>query len=170
MRVCVLKSLIIASVCSSGSFQVSCNKVLLLTLDNGSKEVIARLPFPMAGPPHLLTASEGRDHGIRQDGIIHARPSSPFVEFPCRFYSGRRGVRHNGEAPRRFIALRHKEALQDIDNVMKSLNQMERKFTRTPFANYGSIFFKDDLSGYPASSRVFKNEGDVNRCIAVSLP
>ncbi len=53
-----------------------------------------------------------------------------------------------------------KEALQDIDNVMKSLNQMERKFTRTPFANYGSIFFKDDLSGYPASSRVFKNERD----------
>ncbi len=35
----------------------SCNKILLLTLDNG-KEVIARLPFPMAGPPHLLTASE----------------------------------------------------------------------------------------------------------------
>ncbi len=51
-----------------------------------------------------------------------------------------------------------RKALKEVHKIMISLNQIENKFTRTPFASYGSIYFKDDLSGYRASSRVFRNE------------
>src|SRR3954447_7668020 len=33
------------------------NKIFLLTMDDGY-EVIARIPTPIAGPPHYMTASE----------------------------------------------------------------------------------------------------------------
>ncbi len=59
----------------------------------------------------------------------------------------------------------HKEALKEVHKIMISLNEIENKFTRTPFASYGSIYFKDDLSGYRASSMSLQERGKRNGCI-----
>lgn len=114
----------------------------------------------MTGPPHLLTASEVATMEFVR--TVLSMPVPQVLSWSSHADSTSVGAEFiiMEKLPGTELYGVIKDALKDMHKIMHSLNLIERKFTRTPFANYGSIYFKDDLAGHRASCRVFRNEGD----------
>ena len=121
------------------------NRVFLLGFDTGA-EVIARLPFPIVGSPHLVTASEVATMGFARTvpeitvSRVPAWPSRPNdigAEFTlCEKVPGveMKEVWRNT----RYQDLTH---LTHLSNVIYDI---ETKFISCQFSSYG-IIFKEDL-------------------------
>ncbi|KAK2754792.1 hypothetical protein FQN54_006685 [Arachnomyces sp. PD_36] len=122
------------------------NKIFLLTMDDGL-EVIARIPTPIAGPPHFTTASEVATLDFLRNTLGVPVPkifaSSSTADNPVgaeymimeRFY---------GESlASRWLSL----STSDIKDVMTQLAKMEEKMFSFRFPAYGSLYYKSDTPG-----------------------
>ena len=121
------------------------NRVFLLRMDDGF-EVIAKIPYPIAIPPHYLTASEvATMQFLRQ----HLELPVPHVYTWSSEKSNPVGTeyiimeRANGVALGDiWWSLSGKQMLKIIDQLVL----YEAKMFRTPLPRYGSLYFVDSLS------------------------
>lgn len=131
--------------------------MLLLTLDN-DQQVIARLPFPLAGPPHLLTASEVATMEFARK-FLHipvpkvfawsSRASETPVGAEFMILEKVQGIELHDAWP---LVRRH------INNLVKQFTTLEQKFPKATFSKFGSIYYKSDLEGYPQASSLLADE------------
>ena len=130
------------------------NRVFLLGFDNGA-EAIARLPFPIVGSPHLVTASEVATMDFARTVLKipvprvlawSSRPNNVGTEFIiCEKAPGveMKEVWNNTQY-QDFVNLAH---------ISKAIYNIEKKFISCQFSSYGSIFYKKDLEGLPMARR-----------------
>ena len=143
--------------------------MLLLTLDDG-REVIARLPFPMAGPAHLLTASEVATLEFAR--TVLSLPVPKVLVWSSRADQTPVGAEfmilekvHGTE-----LAYSWTKIKKDFSKIVMQIGDVEKKLTRTRFAKFGSLYFKDDLEGFPRSDNIFEDptlETDVTAKFAI---
>ena len=129
------------------------NRGFLLSFGNGA-EAVARLPFPIVGSPHLVTASEVATMDFARTVLKipvprvlawSSRPSNVGTEFLiCEKAPGveMKEVWNNTQY-QDFVNLAH---------ISKAIYDIEKKFISCQFSNYGSIFYKKDLEGLPQSN------------------
>lgn len=121
------------------------NKIFLLTMNDGL-EVIARIPTPIAGPPHYTTASEVATLDFLRNTLEVPVPkvfaSSSTVDNTVgaeyiimeRFY---------GESiASRWLSL----STSELKDVITQLVKMEQKIFSVKFPAHGSLYYKDDIS------------------------
>ncbi|KAI9063793.1 hypothetical protein FKP32DRAFT_655911 [Trametes sanguinea] len=124
------------------------NRVLSLKFDNGV-ELIAKIPFPTAGPKHYCTANEvatldylRTEHGIPTP-VVRAwcsRAESSPVGIEYILYEKIPGVQ---------LALLDDDSLPLEDDpfvdVLTSLVAIESRLSSTGFSQIGSIYYKEDV-------------------------
>ncbi|KLO09778.1 hypothetical protein SCHPADRAFT_549770 [Schizopora paradoxa] len=143
------------------------NRVLSLRLDNG-KEVVARLPLPNTGPPHLLTASEVATLDFVKN--VMDIPAPKVLAWSSRAESTPIGAE--------FIILEKVDGVplasvpswrdgerREWPYFKKLLIQMVRtdeKYTKHRIAKYGSLFYREDVVGYPHTLKIFEDQSQDN--------
>ncbi|CAA7266683.1 unnamed protein product [Cyclocybe aegerita] len=124
------------------------NRVFSLKLDNGV-DLIAKIPFPVAGPKHFCTASEvatldylRSEHGIPVPNVRAwcSKADSTPVRAEYILYDRIPGVPlhdHNGtEVP----------ILKDpYVQVLPAVRRIESRLASTHFSQIGSIYYKEDI-------------------------
>lgn len=139
----------------------------MLRLDNET-EVVARIPFPISGPPHLLTASEVATLDFVRN--VMSIPVPKVLTWSSRADSTPVGTE--------FIILEKVEGIQlpyalsgiqkvgdKVDDVLKLLSQMldtDKKFADLCFTMYGSLFYREDVAGYPHTTKILADESQEN--------
>lgn len=122
------------------------NKVFLLRAKNG-REVIARIPTPIAGPPHYTTASE-----VATMDFLRAVLHLPVPEVLAYSTSSDNPIgaeyilmeRVEGESlSSRWLSL----TTDEVKDIMTQIADMERKIFDFHFPAYGSLYHKKDLDG-----------------------
>ena len=122
------------------------NKVFLLTMDDGY-EVIARIPTPIAGPAHYMTASE-----VATMDFLRTRldiPAPKVFAWASRIGSDNPvGAEYiimeklEGESlASRWPSLSSKE----LGEVIKQLADIESRLFSARLSEYGSLYYKEDL-------------------------
>jgi len=134
------------------------NRVFLLGFDTGA-EVIARLPFPTVGSPHLVTASEVATMDFARTVLEipvprvlawSSRPNDVGTEFIiCE--------KAPGVEMREVWANTHYQDFTNLTHISEEIYDIERKFISCQFSSYGSIFYKEDLKGLPHSDDLWAN-------------
>ena len=122
------------------------NKVFLLRAKNG-REVIARIPTPIAGPPRYTTASEVATMNFLRLVLklpvpeVLAYSTSPDNPIGAEYILMERV---KGESlSSRWLSLTSDE----IKDVMIQIADMERNIFEFQFPAYGSLYHKKDLDG-----------------------
>ncbi len=122
------------------------NKIFLLTMDDGC-EVIARIPTPIAGPPHYTTASEVATMDFLRTQLDIPVPK---VFAWASRVSGDNPVgaeyiimeKAQGESlGSRWLSL----STKDLAEVIKQIVEVENRLFSARFAKYGSLYYKEDL-------------------------
>ncbi|KAI1831019.1 hypothetical protein DTO006G1_7914 [Penicillium roqueforti] len=122
------------------------NKVFLLRAKNG-REVIARIPTPIAGPPHYTTASE-----VATMNFLRSILKLPVPEVLAYSASSDNPIgaeyilmeRVKGESlSSRWLSL----TTDETKDIMTQIADMERKIFDFHFPAYGSLYHKKDLDG-----------------------
>ncbi|KAJ9303267.1 hypothetical protein DTO271G3_641 [Paecilomyces variotii] len=122
------------------------NKVFLLRAKNG-REVIARIPTPIAGPPHYTTASE-----VATMDFLRTVLKLPVPEVLAYSTSSDNPVgaeyilmeRVEGESlSSRWLSL----TTDEVKDIMTQIADMERKVFDFNFPAYGSLYHEKDLDG-----------------------
>lgn len=122
------------------------NKVFILRARNG-REVIARIPTPIAGPPRYTTASE-----VATMDFLRAVLKLPVPEVLAYSTTSDNPVgaeyilmeRVEGESlSSRWLSL----TTDEVKDVMTQIADMERKIFDLYFPAYGSLYYKKDLDG-----------------------
>ncbi|KAJ9273664.1 hypothetical protein DTO212C5_298 [Paecilomyces variotii] len=120
------------------------NKVFSLRARNG-REVIARIPTPIAGPPHYTTASE-----VATMDFLRAVLKLPVPEVLTYSATSDNPVgaeyilmeRVEGESlASRWLSL----TTDEVKDVMAQIADIERKIFDFRFPAYGSLYYKKDL-------------------------
>ncbi|KAL4896051.1 putative mitochondria protein Fmp29 [Aspergillus ambiguus] len=107
------------------------NKVFVLRARNG-REVIGRIPTPIAGPPHYTTASEVATMDFLRAVLNLPVPKYILIE------------RVEGESlSSRWLSL----STDEVKDVMTQIADMERKIFDFHFPAYGSLYYKKDPDG-----------------------
>ena len=121
------------------------NKVFLLTTDVGH-EVIARIPTPIAGPPHYTTASEVATIDFLRTVLGLPVPkildysSSPENSVGAEYIIMERV---DGESLwSRWLSL----TTEEVKHVMTQIAEMEHRIFSFPFPAYGSLYHRRDLN------------------------
>lgn len=122
-----------------------CNRVFLLGMDNGT-EVIARNPFKNAGPRRLLTQSE-----VATMDFARTRLGIPVPKVLAWSAS-----RENSVGSEYIIMEKwsidtladqiEAEEATTPDTVMLALANAPAKLASIPFSQYGSLYYKEDVS------------------------
>ncbi|EAU34897.1 predicted protein [Aspergillus terreus NIH2624] len=122
------------------------NKVFLLRAKNG-REVIARIPTPIAGPPHYTTASEVATMDFLRD--VLKLPVPEVLEYSASS-DNPVGAEYilmecvEGESlSSRWLSL----TTDEVKDIMEQIADMERKIFDFHFPAYGSLYHKKDLDG-----------------------
>ncbi|KAI7780491.1 Altered inheritance of mitochondria protein 9 [Diaporthe eres] len=120
------------------------NRAFILDLDNGSR-VVARIPFPVAGPSRLVTNSEVATIAyVRENTSIPVPkvldwsddPTNPSgTEYIIMEYAP--GVQLHEIWPQ-MDSLQHMQCVQDLTLLVKELHDLT-------FPAYGSIYFDNDF-------------------------
>ncbi|CEL11211.1 hypothetical protein ASPCAL14314 [Aspergillus calidoustus] len=113
------------------------NKIFRLTMDNG-KNVIARIPHPIAGPHRFMTASEARSVlGIPTPQIFawSADPSNP-VQSEYIIMAEAPGVQLD--------SVWSDLSLEQRVAIMKDLVSLEKKMSSASFSRYGSLYYTSE--------------------------
>ncbi|KAL4907063.1 hypothetical protein BDW74DRAFT_176665 [Aspergillus multicolor] len=122
------------------------NKVFILRGRNG-REVIARIPTPIAGPPHYTTASEVATMGFLRTVLKLPVPKVLTYSAALDNPVGAEYIlmeRVEGESlSSRWLSLTSDE----VKDVMTQIAQMERKIFDYRFPAYGSLYYKKELDG-----------------------
>ncbi|KAL4808109.1 kinase-like domain-containing protein [Aspergillus unguis] len=122
------------------------NKVFLLRARNG-REVIARIPTPIAGPPHYQTASE-----VATMAFLRTVLKLPVPEVLAYSASSDNPVgaeyilmeRVEGESlSSRWLS----RTTDEVKEVMTQIADMERRIFDFQFPAFGSLYYKKDLDG-----------------------
>ncbi|KAJ5491661.1 kinase-like domain-containing protein [Penicillium diatomitis] len=122
------------------------NKVFILRAKHG-REVIARIPTPIAGPAHYTTASE-----VATMGFLRAVLKLPVPEVFAYSTTSDNPVgaeyilmeRVEGESlSSRWLSL----TTDEVKDIMTQIADMERKIFDFRFPAYGSLYYKKDLDG-----------------------
>jgi hypothetical protein len=120
------------------------NKVFILRAKNG-REVIARIPTPIAGPAHYTTASE-----VATMDFLRAVLKLPVPEVFAYSTTSDNPVgaeyilmeRVEGESlSSRWLSL----TTDEVKDIMVQIADMERKIFDFRFPAYGSLYYKKDL-------------------------
>ncbi|KAJ5551192.1 Mitochondria protein Fmp29 [Penicillium sp. DV-2018c] len=124
------------------------NKVFLLRAKNGH-EVIARIPTPIAGPPHYTTASEVATMDFLRDVLKLPVPKvlaySTSLDNPVGAeYILMEGVKGESLASR-WLSL----TTNEVTDIMEQIADLERKIFDFNYPAYGSLYHKKDLDGEP---------------------
>ena len=122
------------------------NKIFLLTMDDGY-EVIARMPTPIAGPPHYVTASE-----VATMDFLRSQLDVPVPKVFA--WASRVGGENlvnaeyiimekiQGESlSSRWLSLSTKELIE----VIKQVVDIESRLFSARFPKHGSLYYKKDL-------------------------
>lgn len=122
------------------------NKVFLLRSKNG-RELIARIPTPIAGPPHYTTASEVATMDFLRTVLglpvpeVLAYSTSPDNPVGAEYILMERV---EGESlSSRWLSL----TTDEVKDIMSQIADMERKIFDFHFPAYGSLYHKKDLDG-----------------------
>jgi aminoglycoside phosphotransferase (APT) family kinase protein len=124
------------------------NKVFILRAKNG-REVIARIPTPIAGPAHYTTASE-----VATMDFLRAVLKLPVPEVFAYSTTSENPVgaeyilmeRVEGESlSSRWLSL----TTDEVKDIMIQIAEMERKIFDFRFPAYGSLYHKKDLDWKP---------------------
>lgn len=122
------------------------NKVFLLRAKNG-REVVARIPTPVAGPPHYTTASEVATMDFLRDILKLPVPNVLAYSTSLDNPIGTEYIlmeRVEGESlSSRWLSL----TTEEVKDIMTQIADMERKIFDFHFPAYGSLYHKKDLGG-----------------------
>lgn len=122
------------------------NKVFLLGAKN-SREVVARIPTPIAGPPHYTTASE-----VATMNFLRSVLKLPVPEVLAYSTTSNNAIgaeyilmeRVKGEGlSSRWLDL----TTDETKDIMTQIADIERKIFDFHFPAYGSLYHKKDLAG-----------------------
>ncbi|PYH34740.1 aminoglycoside phosphotransferase family protein [Aspergillus neoniger CBS 115656] len=120
------------------------NKVFLFRTNSG-KEVIARIPTPIAGPPHYTTASEVATMAFLRDilgvpvprVLAYSADSTNPVGSVYIIMKRVKGV----SVASRWLSL----TTADVASLMKQIAEIEARIFAYPFTGYGSLYRKREL-------------------------
>lgn len=122
------------------------NKVFLLRAKNG-REVVARIPTPIAGPPHYTTASEVATMDFLRDILKLPVPKVLVYSTSSDNPIGAEYIlmeRVEGESlSSRWLSL----TTEEVKDIMTQIADMERKIFDFHFPAYGCLYHKKDLDG-----------------------
>ncbi|CAP99407.1 Altered inheritance of mitochondria protein [Penicillium chrysogenum] len=122
------------------------NKVFLLRAKNG-REVIARIPTPIAGPPHYTTASEVATMNFLRSVLKLPVPEVLAYSTTLNNAIGAEYIlmeRVKGESlSSRWLSL----TTDETKDIMTQIADIERKIFDFHFPAYGSLYHKKDLAG-----------------------
>jgi hypothetical protein len=134
--------------------------VFLLGFDTGV-EVIARLPFPIVGSSHLVTASEVATMDFARTVLEipvprvlawSSHPNDVGTEFIiCEKAPG-------VEMKEVWTNTHHKD-FTNITHISNAIYDIEKKFISRKFSSYGSIFYKKDVEDLPHSNELWADGG-----------
>ncbi|KAI0792840.1 kinase-like domain-containing protein [Abortiporus biennis] len=131
------------------------NKVLLLTFDDG-QEIIARLPCPVAGPPHLITASEVATMEFARS--ILGIPVPKVLAWCSKADESSVGAEYilMEKAPGVVLEdIWENLGLDQRKTIVTQLTDIQLKFSTVQFSHYGNLYFRNDVQGYPHTDQVF---------------
>jgi hypothetical protein len=127
----------------------SYNKAFCLTLDDSSR-VIARLPFPLAGPSYLVTASEVATLQFAREVLKLPVPRVITWSGAKRGHINPVGSDYiiMEEVPGVRLGQRWTEfeSADDVTPIMTGMLDVETKFESLRFSRIGSLYFKEDVS------------------------
>ncbi|OQE40809.1 hypothetical protein PENCOP_c005G08983 [Penicillium coprophilum] len=122
------------------------NKVFLLRAKNG-REVIARIPPPIAGPPHYTTASEVGTMDFLRTVLKLPVPQVLAYSLSAGIPVGAEYMimeRVEGES----LSSRCSSLTTDeVKDIMTLIADLEKKTFYYPFPACGSLYHKEDLDG-----------------------
>ncbi|KAJ5585478.1 kinase-like domain-containing protein, partial [Penicillium hispanicum] len=120
------------------------NKVFLLRANNG-REVIARIPTSIAGPPHYTTASEVATLDLLRVVLKLPVPKVLAYSTPSENPVGAEYIlmeRVEGESlSSRWLSL----TTDEVKAIMTQIADIEKKIFDFRFPAYGSLYYKKDL-------------------------
>ncbi|KAL8760992.1 MAG: hypothetical protein Q9184_002844 [Pyrenodesmia sp. 2 TL-2023] len=125
------------------------NKAFLMTMHDGL-QVVAKVPNPNTGRPHLTTASEvaTMDYARHALGLpvprVHAWNSRSLTSPVGTEYIIMDKVA-GLELSKCWPAMKSDQKLQLLESVI----QVEKAFVSSPFPAIGSLYYKEDLDGLP---------------------
>ncbi|KLO09777.1 hypothetical protein SCHPADRAFT_808487, partial [Schizopora paradoxa] len=139
------------------------NRAFLLRFDN-DKEAVARIPFPISGPPHLLTASEVATLDFVRN--VMDIPAPKVLAWSSRAESTPVGAEFMvlekvDGVPLPYVLKEIQDAkdkARDISETLRHMLNIDRKFTRLKFTMHGSLFYKGDVAEYPHTTKLFADE------------
>lgn len=122
------------------------NKVFILQARNG-REVIARIPTPIAGPPHYTIASEVATMDFLRTVLKLPVPEVLVYSATSDNPVGAEYIlmeRVEGESlSSRWLSL----TTDEVKDIMTQIADIERKIFDFHFPAYGSLYYKKDLDG-----------------------
>lgn len=125
------------------------NKVFLLKSGDTQEEVIARIPTPIAGPPHYTTASEVATLNFLRNVLGLPVPKVLAYSATSMNPVGAEYIimeRIHGESlASRWLSLTTK----DVKDIMMQIAEIEQKLFLFQLPGYGSLYHKHDIEGEP---------------------
>lgn len=124
------------------------NKIFLLHSDDGH-EVIARIPTPVAGPPHYTTASEVATLNFLRNVLGLSVPkvlsysASSMNPVGAEYIIMERV--HGQSLASRWLSL----TTEEITDIMTQIAEIEQKIFSFRLPGYGSLYYKHDIEGEP---------------------
>ena len=137
------------------------NKVLELTFEDG-QSAIARLPFPLAGPSRLVTASEVATMNVMKNGlgvptpaVLTWSPQAQSTPVGAEFIlmEKAQGVRLD-TIWEPIVADKQNGGCDKMSTISHNLAKIRAVFPALRLARFGSVYFKEDLEGLPHTTQV----------------
>jgi hypothetical protein len=162
------------------------NKSMLLSMDNGSR-IVAKVPNPNVGLPHLTTASEVATMDFvsstsrllscladkYQARDVLGIPIPKVLAWCSRAHEHAVGAEYIIMEEVRGIELEQvwpKMSIQDRFAIVKSIASFQKAWTSVTFTKYGSLYFSRDLEDTPSSQPLYTDaNGDyiTNKAFAI---
>lgn len=134
------------------------NRVLGITLDNG-KEVVARIPFPNAGPPRLMTSSE-----VATMDFLRTRLDAPVPKVLAWNASS------NSDVGTEYMIM-EKCAGETLPmdkpapgSTIIAAQTLMDLLTAIPFSQYGSIYYKEDVDTSLQNMPLYADPDIIDEC------
>ena len=121
--------------------------MFLLSSNDAQEEAIARIPTPIAGPPHYTTASEVATLNFLRNVLglpvprVLAYSATSMNPVGAEYIIMERI--HGENLASRWLSL----TTEDIKDVMTQLTLIEQKILSAHLPGYGSLYHKHDIEG-----------------------
>ncbi|KAF4629416.1 hypothetical protein G7Y89_g8732 [Cudoniella acicularis] len=125
------------------------SKAFLLTMDGGG-QVVAKVPNPNAGLPHLTTASEVATMEFARE--ICGTPSPKVLAWSSKAYENSVGAEYIIMERVEGVSLSTRWASMPLDKktvIVKTLARYQKSWMSKTFKQYGSLYYVDDVPVSP---------------------